>query len=147
MVDAGLGDSPIVQASASFHRLLELLRPRAKRLNDFVEQARPLLTSPVIYEPEAVQKHLAAGSVREDVAAVAAALHSQSPFDEPHVETAVRTAAAQRGIKAAQLIHAIRVALTGRTASPGLFELVVLLGRDETSTRLQRLVAFLDARK
>jgi len=69
-----------------------------------------------------------------------------TPFDEPHVEAAVRGTAEQRSIKAASLIHATRVALTGRTASPGLFELIVLLGRDETIQRLERLASFLAAR-
>ena len=55
---AGLGSHPLVAESRAFHRLLELLRPRAKRLTDFVEQARPLLTDAVEYEPEAVEKHL-----------------------------------------------------------------------------------------
>ena len=83
----------------------------------------------------------------EHVQALARALHSLGPFDEPHVEAAVRATAAQQGIKAGQLIHAVRVALTGRTVSPGLFEIIVLLGRDETLTRLDRLVAFVGARK
>ncbi len=54
--------------------------------------------------------------------------------------------ASQRGIKAGQLIHAVRVALTGRTTSPGLFELMVWLGRERTLARLDQLVAFLASR-
>jgi glutamyl-tRNA synthetase len=63
------------------------------------------------------------------------------------VETAVRGTAAERGIKAGNLIHAVRVGLTGRTASPGLFEMMALLGRDETIARLTALLTFLAARK
>src|SRR6187431_1683538 len=48
--DGGLGSHPLVAESHAFHRLLELLRPRAKRLTEFVEQARPLLTEAVVYE-------------------------------------------------------------------------------------------------
>ena len=44
------------------------------------------------------------------------------------------------------LIHATRVAVTGRTASPGLFEVLVLLGRERTVTRLEQLVNFLATR-
>jgi glutamyl-tRNA synthetase len=58
----------------------------------------------------------------------------------------VRGTAAERGIKAGPLIHAVRVALTGRTASPGLFELMALLGRDETIARLKALLTFLASR-
>jgi glutamyl-tRNA synthetase len=59
------------------------------------------------------------------------------------VESAVRGTAEQRSIKAGPLIHATRVALTGRTTSPGLFELIVLLGREESVARPERLAEFL----
>jgi glutamyl-tRNA synthetase len=132
--------------SAWLSRLLELLRPRAKRLADFVQQAAPFLTEHLEYEPDAVRKHLALPGVRDHVHALTAALETTSPFDEPHVETAVRGTAAERGIKAGELIHATRLALTGRATSPGIFEVIVLLGRDRTIARLRQLEAFLAQR-
>jgi glutamyl/glutaminyl-tRNA synthetase len=126
--------------------LLELLRPRAKRLTDFVEQARPFLVDTVEYEPEAVAKHLTATGLEDHVAALATALRTLSPFDESHVEAAVRGTASERGLKAGNLIHATRVAVTGRTTSPGLFEVLVLLGRERTVDRLSRLRSFLAGR-
>ena len=143
---AGLGASPLVAHAHTFHVLLELLRPRAKKLTDFVEQARPLLVHTVEYDAEAVEKHLTAHDLATHVAALVDALRTVTPFDEPHVEAAVRGTAAQRGIKAGALIHATRVAVTGRTASPGLFEVLVLLGRDRTLARLERLLTFLSTR-
>jgi glutamyl-tRNA synthetase len=50
-----------------------------------------------------------------------------------------------RGIKAGALIHATRIAMTGRMVSPGLFEMLALLGRDTVTTRLDRLISFLSA--
>jgi glutamyl-tRNA synthetase len=146
LAEAGLDSGPIASDTARLHRLLELLRPRAKRLTDFVEQARPLLAQTVEYEPEAIEKHLSAPGVADHVTSLAEALGRTSPFDEPHVETAVRGTAAERGIKAGQLIHAVRVALTGRTTSPGLFEMIVLLGRAETLARLHALTRYLAPR-
>jgi len=124
-------------------RLIELLRPRAKRLTDFVDQARPFLRETVEYEPQAVTTHLRVPRLSEHVTALVRALRDVVPFDEPHVETAVRQTAEQQGIKAAPLIHATRVAVTGRAASPGLFEVLVLLGRERTVARLEQLAAFL----
>ena len=124
-------------------RLIELLRPRAKRLTDFVVQARPFLLETVEYEPQAVKTHLSVPGLSEHVTALVRALREVVPFDEPHVETAVRQTAEQHDIKAAPLIHATRVAVTGRTASPGLFEVLVLLGRERTVARLEQLAAFL----
>jgi glutamyl-tRNA synthetase len=62
------------------------------------------------------------------------------------VESAVRGTAAERGVKAGVLIHATRVALTGRTASPGIFEVLVLLGRERSVERLEQLAAFVAAK-
>ena len=59
----------------------------------------------------------------------------------------VRRSAEKQDIKAAMLIHATRVALTGRTTSPGIFEVIVLLGRDRTLARLQALLSFLSTRQ
>jgi glutamyl-tRNA synthetase len=127
-------------------RLLELLRPRAKRLTDFVEQARPFLMETVEYDEEAVRKHLTVPRLTDHVRALAHALREVMPFDEQHVESAVRHTAEQQDIKAAPLIHATRVAVTGRTASPGLFEVLVLLGRERSVARLEQLSAFLQSR-
>ena len=137
---------PAPASADYFHRLLELLRPRAKRLPDFVELARPFLVDTVEYEQEAIDKHLASPDLGSHVAALVTTLRSVTPFDEPHVEAAVRGSAAERGIKAGQLIHATRVAVTGRTTSPGLFEVLALLGRERTLARLERLTAFLTSR-
>jgi glutamyl-tRNA synthetase len=82
--------------------------------------------------PEAAS-HVAA--VREVLATV--------PFDEPSLEDGVRDLAAQRGVKAGALIHAARIAVTGRMVSPGLFEMLVLLGRERVVARLDRLIEFL----
>ena len=141
--ESGLGANALVQDTASFHRLLELLRPRAKRLTDFVDQGRPLVVDAVEYEPEAVDKHLGGPDLGGHVAALVEALGQTRPFAEAQVEAAVRGTATARGIKAGALIHATRVALTGRTTSPGLFEIVTWLGPERTAARLIRLLEFL----
>jgi len=146
LAEAGLGEHPLVRDDASFHRLLELLRPRAKRLTEFAEQATPLLREPVEYEQAAVDKHLSVPDLRGHVAALADALASLQSFDEASVEAAVRGTATDRGIKAGPLIHATRVAVTGRTASPGLFEVLAWLGQARTCARLGQLADFLSSR-
>jgi glutamyl-tRNA synthetase len=143
---AGLVGPGARPADDWLYRLLDLLRPRAKRTVDFVELARPFVADTVEYEAEAVEKHLTSPGLAAHVAALAGALRTVHPFDEPHVEAAVRGSAAERDIKAGLLIHATRVALTGRTTSPGLFEVMVLLGREQTVERLERLVNFLARR-
>ena len=146
LLAAGLLEASEPPAREWLHRLLELLRPRAKRLTDFEEMARPFLRNAVDYEPEALAKHLSAPDIGHHLAALAATLRVLEPFDEANVETAVRGTATARGIKAGALIHAARVALTGRTTSPGIFEVIVLLGRERSVERLEQLIAYLTAR-
>ncbi len=72
-----------------------------------------------------------------------AALAPIEPFDPATIEGVLRQVAAARGIKAAALIHATRVAVTGQAVSPGLFEVLGILGRDRTLARLESLERFL----
>ena len=145
LVDAGLSKSPLVADPETFGRLLELLRPRAKRLTDFVELAEPIVTEEVVYQPEAVEKHLSSPGLASYVSALCDALAVVEPFDETLIEASVRDTANALGIKAGLLIHATRVAVTGRTSSPGLFEVLALVGRARTLARLDRLQRFLVA--
>jgi glutamyl-tRNA synthetase len=143
LAEAGLSDAPIVQDPRRFARLLELLRPRAKRLPDFLEQARPLLMDEVEYTQEAIEKHLSSPQITDQVATLRRELAAVESFDEATLETTLRNTATALGIKAGALIHAARVAVTGRTTSPGMFEMLALLGRETTLARLDRLIGFL----
>jgi len=133
--------APLLSDASAYRVLVELLRPRAKRLTDFVDQARPLLADTVEYESAAIEKHVSSADIVSHLEALADALRTTNPFDAVHVEGAVRGTAERRSIKAGPLIHATRVALTGRTTSPGLFELITLLGREVSVARIERLVA------
>jgi glutamyl/glutaminyl-tRNA synthetase len=138
---AGLWDRSYLDARhAWFFAVLELLRPRARRLDDFATQGRFFFTDTVDYDPVAVEKHLRGAGMAEHLIAVDAALAGLATFDPGSVEQAVRAVAEARGVKGAALIHAIRVAVTGRAVSPGLFEVVALVGRVRTHARLDAAV-------
>ena len=120
---------------AWFFSVLELLRPRAKRLGDFAEQGAFFFTDAVEYDTAAVDRHLRAPGTAELLEAIGAALAGLDAFDSASTEAAIRDLAGARGVKASVLIHAVRVAVTGKTASPGLFDLLSLLGRDRVRAR------------
>ena len=128
---------------AWLHEVLRLLRPRSKRLGDFVDGARPFLRRPDGYDPEGAAKHLAAPGLGAHIAALRDAFASADPFDDATLEQTLRALAETRGLKAGALIHVTRLAMTGRTVSPGLFETVRLLGKAEALARLDALVATL----
>ena len=121
---------------AWFFAVLELLKPRVKRLGDFASQGAIFFGDTITYDPAAVQKHLRPPGTDGHLAALAAMFASLETFDPASIEGALRALAEARGVKAGVLIHAVRVAVTGTTVSPGLFDVVALLGRDRVATRM-----------
>jgi glutamyl-tRNA synthetase len=131
-----------------FEAVIDLLKPRVKRLGDFVEQGRCFFTAGVEYDAAAVAKHLSGEDIDGHLAALDEMVIAVGAFDPPSVESALRAVADARGVKAGTLIHAMRVAVTGKAASPGLFEVLALVGRERTRARIEtarRMIA--DARR
>jgi glutamyl-tRNA synthetase len=116
---------------------IDLVKPRAKKLADIVPQLRPFISDAVDRDPAAVAKHLSAPDLGPHLAAWRDRLATVAPFDPASIEAALRALAEERGIKAGTLIHATRVAVTGQAVSPGLFDVLALVGRDRVLRRLQ----------
>ena len=129
---------------AWFCAVLELLKPRAKRLDEFASIGRFFFVDSVDYDEAAVAKHLLSEGMDKHLRAVDAEFAELTAWDVVSTEAALRRVAGARGVKAATLVHGVRVAITGKTAGPGLFETIALLGRDRTLSRLAatlRLIA------
>jgi glutamyl-tRNA synthetase len=139
--DAGLWSDDFNGARrAWFHQVLELLKPRVKRMGQFVEDGRPFFADDVEYDQEAVKRHLKPelkGAFNEWRAVLAAA----EPFDPVALETTMRAFAESKGVKFGALVHATRVAVTGRANSPGLFDVICLVGRDRSIARMNAALA------
>ena len=121
---------------AWFFAVLELLKPRARRLDDFASQGALFFSDAIGYDAAAVDKHLRALGMDAHLEAIDAAFELLETFDPASTEAALRAVAGARGVKAAALIHAVRVAMTGKTVSPGLFDVLALLGRSRVRARL-----------
>lgn len=130
-----------------YFQVLDLLRARARKLEDFVRHGRPFLAEEVHFDQAAVDKHFSRPGLADDMEALAAAFAGVTAFDAPTIEAALRTTAEQRGVKAAALIHATRVAVTGEAVSPGIFEVLSLLGRERALHRLRHAATFLRSRQ
>jgi glutamyl-tRNA synthetase len=126
---------------------IELVKPRVKRLPEFVKQLGPYIEETIDYNADAVARHLAATGLANHVAALAAEYGRLDRFDPDVTEATLRSTAATAGVKAATLIHATRVAVTGQAVSPGLFDVLRVLGRDRTVSRLEHLERFLRSRE
>ena len=115
---------------------IDLVKSRAKRFADIVAQLRPFISEDFRRDEAAVAKHLSAPDLGPHLAAWRGRLTDLSPFDPATLESSLRAVADERGIKAGVLIHATRVAVTGQAVSPGLFEVLALVGRERVLRRL-----------
>jgi glutamyl-tRNA synthetase len=142
---AGLFDPSLLEARKSWYlALIELFKPRCRTLLDFVEGMRPFLTDEFDYEDEAVRKHLKDPETGARLRSLRGALAAAPEWSEGPLEAATRGVADSLGVAWGKLIHPTRVALTGRTVSPGLFEVMAAVGRDRTLARLDRLITFVE---
>ena len=111
-----------------------LVQAKIERLGQFPDYAG-FLFHPV--EPDRAQLDGGPAILRE----AAEALKQTEPFDAEHVEATLRSLAERLGLKPRDAFEPIRVAVTGSKVSPGLFESIELLGRDETLARLAAAAA------
>ncbi len=121
---------------ARLERAIDLVKPRARKLHDIVGLTAPFWKNDVDYDRAAVDKHLAAADLRPHLDAWRERVRHVDPFDAATLETALRSLAADRGLKPGALIHATRVAVTGQAVSPGIFEVLELMGRARVLSRL-----------
>jgi glutamyl-tRNA synthetase len=142
----GMWDSSYLgERHAWFFAVLELLKPRAKTLGEFASAGSFFFVEHPEYSEAAVAKHLRADGMVEHLRALDAAFAELGTFDPVSTESALRSVAEARGVKAATLIHAVRVAVTGKTVSPGLFEVLSLVGRERCRSRLAAAVQLISA--
>jgi glutamyl-tRNA synthetase len=147
LVAAGLANSDaLAERRDWFLALIELLKVRARNLDDIVRQARAYFLDEIEYEEAAVQKHWKdPAAVREQLAALRQRFATVSPWDEATLESALRALADELGIGAGKLIHPLRVSLTGLAVSPGIFEVLVAMGPELAQRRLDAALAALAA--
>jgi glutamyl-tRNA synthetase len=137
-IKAGLWRDSFAQEQAAWFRsVVDLYRPRAKVLQDFPKQSRIFLIDGVEFDPAAVDKFLKDATIRGYLATLAERFDLLPEFTHQTLETAVRGLAEELGVKPGVLMNASRVALTGQSVAPGLFDVMGLLGREKTVTRLR----------
>ncbi len=124
--------------SRGLHAAIDLVKPRAKKLSDIPGMLAPFVSEDVELDPAAVAKHLSLPDLGPHLAAWRDRLVTVDPFTAEGLEIALRELAAARSIKPGVLIHATRVAVTGQAVSPGIFEVLALVGRERVLRRLDR---------
>jgi len=122
---------------AWFESTLELIRTRLHTIRDFSSKGRPYFSDDFTYEEAAAKKNLRKDpALKGYLTELARTFESLQVFDSENTEQAIRGVCEQLGIKPGLLINAVRTAVTGQSAGPGLFEILVVLGKAKTVQRL-----------
>ncbi len=116
--------------------VLPLMRDRMELLTDFYDKGGYFFEDPAGYDEGACRKHWKA-DIQRHMAELVEELRNCA-FDAQSLDETVRRRAADAGLGAGKLIHPLRLALTGGTQSPGLFEMMIVLGREACLRRIRR---------
>ena len=144
LLDAGLVTPQQLDERREWYlRLIDLLKERARNLDDFLRQARPYFAQAIDYDDEAVAKHWKDAddtarrmrALRERFAAV-----EDASWNPEGLEPVLRALAEELGTSAAKLIHPARVAVVGMAVSPSIFQVLTALGKETTLRRLDEAV-------
>jgi glutamyl-tRNA synthetase len=132
-------EEELVERRDWYLRLLDLLRVRSRTIDDIVRQAGPYFLEDIEYDPTAVAKNWkdpaeAATLLR----ATRDALAATEPWETAALEASLRSLAEKKGITGGKVFQPLRVALTGMTVSPGIFEMLVQMGRELSLKRIDK---------
>jgi glutamyl-tRNA synthetase len=131
--------------SAYLRAVIETLQTRSKTLVEMADGALFYFQEKVAYEEKAAQKFLKP-AILEPLRLLIAQLDAQAVFTDASIESAFVETMETAGLKLGKIAQPVRVALTGKTVSPGIFEIIKVLGKAQTLSRLQQAASFISAR-
>jgi glutamyl-tRNA synthetase len=145
IVSAGLAtEEELTERTDWLHSLIDLLKIRSRTVDDIVQQAQPYLRETIAYDAEAIAKQWKDRSATAQVlSAVRETLSRLHAWEPDIMESALRSLAEARGVGAGKLFQSLRVALTGSVASPGIFDVLKLLGRERSLARVDAALSYL----
>jgi glutamyl-tRNA synthetase len=134
-----------IEAGDYILQVIETLQPRCKTLADMAEAALFYYQSDIVYDEKAAKKFLKAASL-EPLKILADKLEALEDYTQSDLEDVFKTVMDETGLKLGKIAQPVRVALTGRTASPGIFEIIAILDKERVIPRLHKAIQFIEAR-
>ncbi len=120
-------------------KLVKILTERSHTLVEMKTAAIPFIAETITMDEKAKAKHLTA-DVAPLLTDLAARLKSVEPFTHDEIEKVFNGIVAEKGIKLGKLAQPVRVALTGGTVSPGIFDVIEVMGKARTTRRIEEAV-------
>ena len=133
-----------VEITPGLERLLDLLRERSKTLVEMAQQARFMLVDAIEIDEKAARKHLKP-PIAPALSSLAETLDNLEDWSESEIEAAFESVLASHGdLKIGKLAQPVRVAITGGTVSPGIFETLAALGQQKALRRIRDAIRFIE---
>ena len=141
----GLATRRDVESRRDWYRgLIELLKIRARTIDDIVRQAAPYLREDIEYDPDAVAKQWKDRDATVSIlTATRARLAASTNWAAAPLEEELRQLAESLGTTGGKVFQPLRVALTGLTVSPGIFDVLLMLGQERSVARLDAAIRHL----
>jgi glutamyl-tRNA synthetase len=136
-------DTILPEQYAYITRVVEIVRTRVKTLVEVADASDYFFSDDFAYEEKGVRKHFSMPGVDRLLSAAGRQLETLESYEVQVLEDAYRDLSAELGVSTGEIIHPTRLALSGRTMGPGLFELMAVLGKKRTLQRLDRAVQFI----
>ncbi len=129
-------DGDLVERRDWWLQLLDLLRVRARTTREIARQAVPYIRDGIDYDPDAVARQWKDRATSAELLAAVRQRLAKAVWEQAALETDLRELAGELGLGSGKLFQPLRVALVGQLASPGIFDVLVLLGRERSLTRI-----------
>ncbi len=138
-----IADPPTAADRERIGRVIEALGDRLKVFSDVIKLGRYFFTEELTHEPDAVKKRLRKDGVPAMLAELDQVLAETEPYDLATLEKAVHDYAERSGRKMGDVVNPLRVAVTGQGVGPGLYDCLVILGRESCRARIARTIQML----
>lgn len=134
-----------VSDDAYLHSLIPTLQPRSKTLVEMADQAGFYYADEIEYDEKPAKKFLKA-NILEPFSLLAEKLAGLEIYDEKGLETIFQAVMDRFEIKLGKIAQPVRVALTGTSVSPGIFEIIMVLGKERVVPRMEKALDYIRAR-
>ncbi|RKY86523.1 glutamate--tRNA ligase [candidate division KSB1 bacterium] len=133
-----ISDEDLIEKREYLIKVLDLFKSRMKTLKDLARYGRYFFVDPERYEEKALRRYWGGRATNEYLSKLHNRLAQLDDFQASVIEKTMRDLADELNITAAQLIHPTRIVLTGFAVSPGLFEMMEVLGKETVLRRLEK---------
>lgn len=126
--------------------LIGLYKPRIKTLVELIEEIKAVYCKPAVFEDAEITAWVTP-STSGQLGQAIILLQSIAPFSADAIASALKDLSKKLEIKIVALAQPLRISLIGKSSGPGVFELMAILGKQETIERIQVFISFIEKKK